>query len=551
MSFAAFNGKAAELNERVFKLLESACLPIKENGTTLVSQGSVPFYDTFLVIHKPEKPWTDDTTAEKIKVQLEERFLHYAIVPQVAYHRNEQTVRFVSPYFRGGSLEKAIQKETDKIQDKQTAKPQTLDLNEKLRILYQICCAIQYLHEQPDCDRNVTHGDISLKRILLDEQKNARLLFFTPSSFEGDKKFTHEKSKDEQDFIKVLFAVLKGTPGREAEKLLKYASDKDVTLKKISDKLEGLVGRNNIDRWTRSQDAKKKCEICCVNEPEPFCNELHHSLSCKTKIQMCVGCMRNWQYNPVKCHSCDQAKIQSPVGDGWGALLIAGTDEENPYATKQFENDIAKMEKNVITDVTVMGIRKEKVITVKKSTTNYTEQLDNAFRDIDTQGISTLVLVYSGHHFDARFNLDSGKENDEKLVRRLKNLVNVNKIVLFLDCCFPERLNLSGKIVLQLNAVKSSEHALFDTEGSQYINEIVQAVTKPWECTCCKNTSILVNSNLQVYLSRHIKRFFHTKPSNQTDTGQEIDHILAFRPVGSGWLDALEKKISESSLIGK
>ncbi|WAR29574.1 hypothetical protein MAR_003142 [Mya arenaria] len=84
---------------------------------------------------------------------------------------------------------------------------------------------------------------------------------------------------------------------------------------------------------------------------------------------------------------------------------------------------------------------KEKVITVKKSTTNYTEQLDNAFRDIDTQ----------------------------------------------------ERLNLSGKIVLQLNAVKSSEHALFDTEGSQYINEIVQAVTKPWECTCCKNTSILSN----------------------------------------------------------
>ncbi|WAR29572.1 hypothetical protein MAR_003140 [Mya arenaria] len=287
MSFAAFNGKAAELNERVFKLLESVCMPIKEKGTTLVSQGSVPFYDTSLVIHKAEKTWTDDTTAEKIKVQLEQRYLHYAIVPQVAYYRNEETVSFVSPYFRGGSLEKAIQKETDKIQDKPTAKPQTLDLNEKLRILYQICCAINYLHEPPDCDRKaVTHVDISLKRVLLDEQKNARLLFFTPSSVEGDEKFTNDKSKDVQDFITVLCSVLKDTPGREAEKLSKYASDKDVTLKKISDKLEGLVGRNNIDRWTRSQDAKKK---------------------------------------------------------------------------------------------------KEKVITVKKSTTNYTEQLDNAFRDIDTQ----------------------------------------------------------------------------------------------------------------------------------------------------------------------
>ncbi|XP_052786099.1 uncharacterized protein LOC128221535 [Mya arenaria] len=309
MSFAAFNGKAAELNERVFKLLESVCMPIKEKGTTLFSQGSVPFYDTSLVIHKAEKTWTDDTTAEKIKVQLEQRYLHYAIVPQVAYYRNEETVSFVSPYFRGGSLEKAIQKETDKIQDKPTAKPQTLDLNEKLRILYQICCAIEYLHEPPDCDRKaVTHGDISLKRVILDEQKNSRLLFFTPSSVEGDEKFTNDKSKDVQDFIKVLCAVLKDTPEREAEqllklkaeKLLKYASDKDVTLKKISDKLEGLVRRNDIKRWTPSPDAKKKCEICCVNEPD--------------KIQMCVGCMRNWQYNPVKCHSCNQAKIQSPVG---------------------------------------------------------------------------------------------------------------------------------------------------------------------------------------------------------------------------------------------
>ncbi|WAR29543.1 hypothetical protein MAR_003111 [Mya arenaria] len=89
MSFAAFNGKAAELNERV---------------------------------------------------QLEQRYLHYAIVPQVAYYRNEE--------------------------------------------------------------KAVTHGDISLKRVILDEQKNSRLLFFTPSSVEGDEKFTNDKSKDVQDFIK-------------------------------------------------------------------------------------------------------------------------------------------------------------------------------------------------------------------------------------------------------------------------------------------------------------------------------------------------------------
>ncbi|WAR29317.1 hypothetical protein MAR_002885 [Mya arenaria] len=74
---------------------------------------------------------------------LEQRILHYAIVPQVAYYRNEQYVSFVSPYFRGGTLEEEIQKETENTSVNTTETPvqkTTLQWKEKIRILYQESC---------------------------------------------------------------------------------------------------------------------------------------------------------------------------------------------------------------------------------------------------------------------------------------------------------------------------------------------------------------------------------------------------------------------------
>ncbi|WAR29542.1 hypothetical protein MAR_003110 [Mya arenaria] len=265
---------------------------------------------------------------------------------------------------------------------------------------------------------------------------------------------------------------------------------------------------------------------------------------------MCVGCMRNWQYNPVKCHSCKQPKINSPVGDRWGAILIAGTDKK-PDVRKRFEDDIAKLKDKLITEVTVMGVREKNVITVTKSSTQYDEQLKKAFNQIDTSDINTLVLCYSGHHGDARFELDSenGKYlEDADLISNMNKLKHVEKIVLFLDCCFPKILDLSCEIVLQLNAVKVSEQASCESKGSQYINEIVDAVTNPCELECCNNTQIIREYDLHTHLSRYRDRHDHTQPSCQIVTGREIDRILAFRPVRSGWLNVLEKSLKSSKL---
>ncbi|XP_052786102.1 uncharacterized protein LOC128221536 [Mya arenaria] len=343
-------------------------------------------------------------------VKLEQRILHYAIVPQVAFFRNEQTVSFVSPYFRGGNLEQAIQNETDKTPGKTphkpTAKPQTLSLPEKLRILQQICCAIKYLHQPPKCDRKaVTHGNINMKNVILDEQKNARLLVLKPRSVEGvgEEQFTGDKNKDVHDFKEMICKVLIDD-SKTKDSILKSVSKKAVTFEDISKNLEVNLRQTGITKWTTSQETSKKCEICCVNKP----------------------------------------------GDRWGAILIAGTDKK-PDVRKRFEDDIAKLKDKLITEVTVMGVREKNVITVTKSSTQYDEQLKKAFNQIDTSDINTLVLCYSGHHGDARFELDS--------------------------------------------------------ENGKYLEDADLIIT-----------------------------------------GREIDRILAFRPVRSGWLNVLEKSLKSSKL---
>ncbi|WAR29126.1 hypothetical protein MAR_002694 [Mya arenaria] len=338
----AFNGKAGKLDERVFSKLKLVCRPVKArqdtaqqgNETTLVSQVDVPFYNTRLVLRTVEKPWTGDLSEEEIENNLEQTILHYAIVPQVAYYRNEQTVSFVAPFFGGGTLDEVIQKEREKAAEIATEipskrkpetaaeRPQTLEWKDKLRILYQICRAIEYLHQPPKCERKpVSHGNICMQNVLLDEQKNARL--------------------------------------------------------------SGLRGED-INWWTPSQDdgkKKDKCEICCVNKPVKTFDKLTHDRFCVSKIQICVGCLWNWRYNPVKCHSCDEDKIRSPVGDRWGAIFIAGTDKKEDI-TKRFEDDIEKLKDRVITKAILMGV-KDNVVTVKKSSTTYGEQLEKAFSKID------------------------------------------------------------------------------------------------------------------------------------------------------------------------
>ncbi|XP_052787556.1 uncharacterized protein LOC128222544 isoform X1 [Mya arenaria] len=563
----AFNGKAGKLDERVFSKLKLLCRPVKArqdnaqqgNETTLVSQDDVPFYNTRLVLHTVEKPWTGDLSEEEIENNLEQIILHYAIVPQVAYYRNEQTVSFVAPYFGGGTLDEVIQKERDKTAAIETEipsdrkpeialeRPQTLEWKDKLRILYQICRAIEYLHQPPKCERKpVSHGNICMQNVLLDEQKNARLLFFTPKSVEGgvgEEQFQEDKNKDVQAFIEMTHDFLKQSRKKTDVLARKQTA---VTMTDIKKELESGLRGEGINWWTPSQDVgktKDKCEICCINKPEKTFQKLTHDRLCGSKIQMCVGCLWNWQYNPVKCHTCDQDKIRSPVGDCWGAIIIAGTDEKQEI-TKSFEDDIEKLKDRVITKATLMGVRNN-VVTVKKSNTTYGEQLEKAFNNVDTPEITTIVLVYSGHHGDGKFQLDTYPLKDSELEMKINCLKHVTKVIVFLDCCYPKKFNLGDKAVLQINAVTSQQKAICGQAGSQFVNDIVDVLTKPWECNCCKNRPLIRDYDIHRHFNNHLN-CLPTETSQHSYTQGDIDHILTFRTVDPGWQKALDESLESS-----
>ncbi|XP_052785489.1 uncharacterized protein LOC128221082 isoform X2 [Mya arenaria] len=409
---------------------------------------------------------------------------------------------------------------------------------------------LEYLHNPPKCDRNpVSHGNICMKKILLDEQKNARLLFFAPTSVEGgmEEQFEEDKKKDVQAFKDVSDEVLKQVRKKTAS-YVQADIQKAATMTEMKILLLSALRQEGINLWTRSPDddqRKEKCEICCVNKPEQLCKR--HIDYCVTNIKICVGCLWNWRYNPVKCHSCDQEKIRCPVGDGWGAILIAGTDEKHAF-TKHFEDDIEKIKDKLITEATLMGVRGDNVITVKKSITTYGEQLDKAFSRINNSSeIDTLVLVYSGHHGDQGFRLGSDLLTDGELEKKVNGLKPVKKVIAIFDCCRPKKLNLGEKTVLQFNAVTSTQKASCEPTGSQFINDIIDVFTKPWECVCCQNTPIIRDFNLLMYFSRHTKSEL-TEPSHQTYASGQTDNILTFRPVDSGWLEALKMSLESNPL---
>ncbi|WAR29121.1 hypothetical protein MAR_002689 [Mya arenaria] len=202
------------------------------------------------------------------------------------------TVSFVAPFFGGGTLDEVIQREREKTAEVATIRPS---------------------ERKPE---------------IAAESSQTPLDIF----------ISHQNAKVTHD-------VLEQSRKKAASDVLAHIQ-KAVTMTDIKKELESCLRGEGINWWTQSQDdgkKKDKCEICCVNKPEKTFVNLPHDRSCRSKIQMCVGCLWNWRYNPVKCHSCNQEKIQSPVGDHWGAILIAGTDEKEEGITKRFEDDIEKL----------------------------------------------------------------------------------------------------------------------------------------------------------------------------------------------------------------
>ncbi|XP_052241567.1 uncharacterized protein LOC127851740 [Dreissena polymorpha] len=244
--------------------------------------------------------------------------------------------------------------------------------------------------------------------------------------------------------------------------------------------------------------------------------------ACTRRIRICCSCMRNSYINPVKCHTCGET-IQPFINANWGAILIAGYDEK---AGEVLQDDIKKF-KEVITSkvLPAMCINPQNVIILVENMDDIKadEKLDKAFDDLSEKEIQTLLFVYSGHHDEISgfqlspnvyYHLDKvskrlNKWNEEKPL--------FGKVVAFLDCCYPQQLNLNNSLkLIQFNATSPTTTADLDKEkGSPFLMYVMQAFTarangkdcRHEGCKCCEHIvgNFITLHDLWEYLNEHVK----------------------------------------------
>ncbi|KAH3890429.1 uncharacterized protein LOC127851699 isoform X1 [Dreissena polymorpha] len=288
--------------------------------------------------------------------------------------------------------------------------------------------------------------------------------------------------------------------------------------------LEGICRNQSVPKWeTIEEDIR--CEICLVNEKMEVRFEGHDDDSpiqraCTKQIRICCSCMRNSYINPVKCHTCGET-IQPFINANWGAILVAGYDRK---AGKVLQNDIKKF-KEVITSkvLPAMCINPDNVIILAEDMHGITaDKLDGAFDDLSKKDIRTLLFVYSGHHGDYGFQLGPNVYYDLNKVSERINKWNegkpkFGKVIAFLDCCVPDKLNLNKILkLIQFNATSPTTTADLDTtKGSPFLMYVMQAFTARANgdicihkgCKCSKHIrgDFITINDLWEYLNEHTK----------------------------------------------
>ncbi|KAH3721921.1 hypothetical protein DPMN_064870 [Dreissena polymorpha] len=151
------------------------------------------------------------------------------------------------------------------------------------------------------------------------------------------------------------------------------------------------------------------------------------------------------------------------------------------------------------------------------------EKLDQAFDILSGTNIQTLLFVYSGHH-DVKRGFQLGPNvnyNLNKVSLRLNKWneenPNFGKVIAFLDCCFPKKMNLNSSLkLIQFNATSPTTPADLETkEGSPFLNYVIQAITarangkvcKIKECECHERIlgNFITLHDLWNYLNEHIQ----------------------------------------------
>ncbi|XP_052213417.1 uncharacterized protein LOC127832151 [Dreissena polymorpha] len=435
-------------------------------GTVYISKKNVPAFNVRVVLKEINLEKQAGNLTQKLgsitNEKIASRLMHFGIVPLLAYYDDHMNKKyyFVSPYFENGDLFYAIKDDNERLLEKSDIK---MNWEKRLKIMYQIACAVDYMHSGNKFRGAILHMDIKSNNIVLDAKFNARLIDFglarelkdgnenlktvTPVGTPGYYPFSQHnlltKQHDYHAFGVVLLELITGVdPSQEHENecwlpLRKW--DKELVLEKkletvwnVHDVLEKAVDIaieciKSIDTYkssglTSTQIAEKlkrkciknsaliweaipgdNCEICLVNNAMEvgFGPDSGCKPECTRRIRTCCSCMRNSYINPVQCQSC-RSTIEPYFNSKWGAVLVAGYDEKNGEI---FEKDIIKF-REVITSkfLPAMCLNSENVIDIlgKQESQSFEEQLNESFEKLRQKDIKTLLFVYSGHHSEER-----------------------------------------------------------------------------------------------------------------------------------------------------
>ncbi|KAH3884897.1 hypothetical protein DPMN_008883 [Dreissena polymorpha] len=158
------------------------------------------------------------------------------------------------------------------------------------------------------------------------------------------------------------------------------------------------------------------------------------------------------------------------------------------------------------------------------------------------------MFVYSGHNDDRGRGLQLGKDEfypltelSDKLNKLKKKKANFDKVIVFLDCCYPDKINLKGLKLIQINATAPTVEAKADTNtGSPFLQYIIQAFTATangkgcnvpnCECSDILQDSFITLDTLCDYLNEHFKNgeLKLDMPSMNADNISLQDTVLAY-----------------------
>ncbi|XP_052242013.1 uncharacterized protein LOC127852179 [Dreissena polymorpha] len=211
----------------------------------------------------------------------------------------------------------------------------------------------------------------------------------------------------------------------------------------------------------------------------------------KCPYSLCCTCLRNSHVNPIVCHTCGK-EIEPFIGDGVGAILVAGYDECNTFvedirqfamiATSRVVPSMCIRESNL---KTIIPNEKDSLIEIKTRILKVLEEL------VMGSGIHTLLFYYSGHNErdkhtqnnclqitkNCSFDLCLLSDNLRQLMKGNAE-VKIKKTIVFLDCCYPELVDMPTDKVIQINAcAQNTEADAIKGDASFFTKCVIQALT--------------------------------------------------------------------------